>query len=64
MEKGPTIHGLRGTGILIRYAEGFDETQIANDIGAHPRTVAHYMRFRDQMQVAAAGRDRLRLVHE
>lgn len=62
--KGPTIHGLRGTGILARYAEGFDESQIGNDIGAHPNTVAHYMRFRDQMEVAAAGRDRLRIVGE
>lgn len=61
-EKGPTIHGLRGTGMLTRYAEGFDESQIANDIGAHQRTVGHYMRFRDQMEVAGAGRDRLKLV--
>ena len=60
--RGPTIHGLRGTGILARFAEGFDAGQIANDIGATRQTVDHYMRFRDQMDVAAAGRARLRLI--
>jgi hypothetical protein len=60
--KGPTIHGLRGTGILLRFVEGLSQDQIGNDIGAHPSTVGHYMRFRDQMEVAASGRDRLRLV--
>jgi hypothetical protein len=60
--RGPTIHGLRGTGILARFAEGFDAGQIANDIGATRQTVDHYMRFKDQMDVAAAGRERLRLI--
>lgn len=60
--KGPTIHGLRGAGILARFAEGFDAGQIANDIGASRQTVDHYMRFRDQMEVAAAGRERLRMI--
>jgi hypothetical protein len=60
--RGPTIHGLRGTGILARFAEGFDAGQIANDIGASRQTVDHYMRFKGQMGVAAAGRKRLRLV--
>jgi hypothetical protein len=32
--RGPTIHGLPGTGILARFSEGFDAGQIANDIGA------------------------------
>ena len=59
---GPTIHGLRGTGILARFAEGFDAGQIANDIGATRQTVDHYMRFKDQMDVAAVGRERLQLV--
>ena len=60
--RGPTIHGLRGTGILARFAEGFDAGQIANGIGATRQTVDHYMRFKDQMDVAAAGRERLRLI--
>jgi hypothetical protein len=29
----PTIHGLRGTGILARAEQGYDVDQIANDIG-------------------------------
>jgi integrase len=60
--RGPTIHGLRGSGILLRIAAGYDTDQIANDIGMSRPMVDHYMRFKDQMQVAAAGRDRLRLV--
>jgi hypothetical protein len=61
-KRGPTIHGLRGTGILMRFADGYDTDQIANDIGASRQTITHYMRYRDQMQVAVAGRERLRLV--
>jgi hypothetical protein len=34
--KGPTIHGLRGTGVLLRWAEGYSVDQIANDIGMSP----------------------------
>jgi integrase len=60
--RGPTIHGLRGTGILARHAEGFGVEQIANDIGMSRQMVDHYMRFKDQMQVAAESRNRLRLV--
>ena len=60
--RGPTIHGLRGSGILLRVANGYDTDQIANDIGMSRPMVDHYMRFRDQMQVAAAGRDRLNLI--
>jgi hypothetical protein len=58
----PTIHGLRGTGILIRFAQGYDIDQIANDIGMSPQMVSRYMRFRDQMEVAAAGQRRLKVV--
>jgi hypothetical protein len=60
--KGPTIHGLRGTGVLTRWAEGYDVDQIANDIGMSRQMVDHYMRFKDQMGVAADGRRRLKLV--
>lgn len=57
----PTIHGLRGTGILVRFAAGYDVEQISNDIGMSRQMVTHYMRFKDQMQVAADGRARLKL---
>jgi hypothetical protein len=60
--KGPTIHGLRGTGVLTRWAEGYDVDQISNDIGMSRQMVDHYMRFKDQMGLAADGRRRLRLV--
>jgi integrase len=60
--KGPTIHGLRGTGVLARWAEGFDVNQIANDVGMSRQTVEYYMRFKDQMGIAAEGRSRLKLV--
>jgi hypothetical protein len=60
--KGPTIHGLRGTGVLLRSAEGFDVDQISNDIGMSRQMVDHYMRFEDQMGLAADGRQRLKLV--
>lgn len=58
----PTIHGLRGTGILARAEQGYEIDQIANDIGMSPQMVGHYMRFRDQMKVAADGQKRLRLI--
>jgi hypothetical protein len=41
---------------------GYDTDQIANDIGMSRPLVDHYMRFKDQMEVATAGRERLRLV--
>jgi hypothetical protein len=59
---GPTIHGLRGTGILLRLSEGYDTDQISNDVGMSRQMVDHYMRFRDQMGVAAERQKRLRLV--
>ena len=60
--RGPTIHGLRGTGILARHADGYDVDQIANDIGMSNQMVERYMRFKDQMEIAERGRARLRLV--
>lgn len=53
---GPTIHGLRGSGILVRMAAGYTTDQIANDIGMSRPMVDHYIRFKDQMKVAAQGR--------
>jgi hypothetical protein len=58
----PTIHGLRGTGILARTEQGYGVDQIANDIGMTRQNVEHYMRFRDQMKVASDGKKRLQLV--
>jgi hypothetical protein len=58
----PTIHGLRGTGILARAEQGYEVDQIANDIGMSRQNVHHYMRFRDQMKVGAEGQKRLRVV--
>lgn len=60
----PTIHGLRGTGILARAEQDYDVDQIANDIGMSRQNVEHYMRFRDQMKVGADGQKRLRLVSD
>jgi hypothetical protein len=60
--KGPTIHGLRGTGVLLRWSEGYGVDQISNDIGMSRQMVEHYMRFKDQMGVAADGQKRLHLV--
>jgi len=45
----PRIHGLRGTGILLRLVGGHSVDQIANDIGMTIQTVERYMRFRDQV---------------
>jgi hypothetical protein len=59
----PTIHGLRGTGILARSEQGYEVDQIANDIGMSRQMVDHYMRFKDQMEIATDGRARLRLVN-
>jgi hypothetical protein len=59
----PTIHGLRGTGILARAAQGYNVDQIANDIGMSRQNVQHYMRFKDQMKVGVDGQKRLRLVN-
>jgi hypothetical protein len=58
----PTIHGLRGTGMLARAEQGYEIDQIANDIGMSRQNVQHYMRFKDQMKVAADGRKRLQVV--
>jgi hypothetical protein len=53
---------LRGTGILKRRADGNDVDQIANDVGMSRQMVERYMRFKDRMEVGAAGTGRLRLV--
>lgn len=60
----PTIHGLRGTGILARAESGYEVDQIANDIGMSRQNVEHYMRFRDQVKTATDGQRRLRLVKD
>ncbi len=60
--KGPTIHGLRGTGVLLRWSEGYGVDQISNDIGMSRQMVERYMRFKDQMGVATDGQMRLHLV--
>ena len=52
----PTIHGLRGTGILLRYSLGYEVDQIANDIGMSRPMVERYMRFKDQMEIAGRRR--------
>lgn len=59
----PTIHGLRGTGILARAEQGYEVDQIANDIGMPRQNVEHDMRFRDQMQAGIDGQKRLRLIN-
>jgi hypothetical protein len=46
----------------MRWSEGYDVDQISNDIGMSRLMVDHYMRFKDQMGVAADGRKRLKLV--
>jgi hypothetical protein len=53
---------LLGTGILVRAEQGYEVDQIADDIGMTPQNVCRYMRFRDQMKVAADGRKRLQIV--
>jgi integrase len=58
----PTIHGLRGTGILLRSELGYTVDQIGNDIGMSRQNVDHYMRFRDQMKVGFDNQTRLRVV--
>jgi hypothetical protein len=58
----PTIHGLRGSGILARAEQGYEVDQIANRIGMSRQNVEHYMRIRDQMKVGADGKKRLQLV--
>jgi len=45
--KGPAIYGLRGTGVLTRWADDYDTDQFSNDIAMSRQMVEHYMRFRD-----------------
>ena len=42
--------------------DGYDTDQISNDIGMSRQMVEHYMRFNDQMGIAADGRKRLKLI--
>ena len=46
----PTIHGLRGTGILARAEQGYEVDQIANDIGmfAPERRTLHALQGPDE----------------
>lgn len=60
--RAPTLHGLRGTAVVLRLTRGESVDQISNDIGMSRQMVARYARFRDQVEVAEAGQARLRLV--
>jgi hypothetical protein len=60
--RGPTIHGLRGAGVLIRMEQGFDSEVISNDIGMSLPMVQHYTRFRDQIDIAEQARRRLSVI--
>jgi hypothetical protein len=46
----------------MRGAAGHDIDQISNDIGTSNQMVERYMRFRDQMEVAATGQARMKVV--
>ena len=50
----PTIHGLRGTGILARREMDYEIQDIADHIGMSRQMVERYMRFKDQMEVGMA----------
>jgi hypothetical protein len=60
--KGPTIHGLRGTGCSPGGRTATTPTRSRTTSACRGRWWNHYMRFGDQMEVAAEGRKRLRLV--
>ena len=60
--RGPTLHGLRGTAVLLRRRAGYERQAIANDIGMSLPMIEHYTRFMDQMDVAEANRRRLEVV--
>jgi hypothetical protein len=48
---------------LLRRSAGFSNEQISNDVGMSLQMVEHYMRFRDQMDIAEKGA-RLRVVEQ
>lgn len=48
----PTLHGLRGSAVVIRRMAGATHQQIANDIGMSIQMVSHYTRFMDQKAAA------------
>ncbi|MBR0847431.1 hypothetical protein JQ543_06740 [Bradyrhizobium diazoefficiens] len=56
----PTIQGLRHWN-PARVEAGYSVDQIA---GMSRQNVEHYMRFKDQMKVAADGQRRLRIVYQ
>lgn len=60
--RGPTLHGLRGTAVLLRRRAGYTAQAIANDIGMSLPMVERYTRFIDQMDVAEANRRRFEVV--
>jgi hypothetical protein len=41
--KRSTIHGLRRTGVLTRWVDGYGTDQISNDIGMSRQMVDHYI---------------------
>jgi integrase len=49
----PTIHGLRGTGLLARRNSGFEIDDIADQVGMSRQMVERYMRFKDQLETGA-----------
>lgn len=60
--RGPTLHGLRGTAVVIRRHKGYEAQAIANDIGMSVQMVMHYTRFMDQMGAAEANRRRFEVL--
>jgi hypothetical protein len=51
---GPMIHGLRGKGVRVRWSDGFEVNQIANEVGMSRQTVECDMCCKDQIGIAAA----------
>ncbi|PXW61581.1 hypothetical protein C7450_10398 [Chelatococcus asaccharovorans] len=60
--RGPTIHGLRGAGVLVRLKAGYDADAVSNDIGMSLPMVQRYTRFRDQIDIAESARARMKVV--
>lgn len=60
--RGPTLHGLRGSAVLMRRQLGYEAQAIANDIGMSFQMVEHYTRFIDQMETAEANARRFEVV--
>ncbi|MDR7040527.1 integrase [Methylobacterium sp. BE186] len=60
--RGPTLHGLRGTAVVLRRRAGYEAQAISNDIGMSLPMVMHYTRFMDQMDAAEANRKRFEVL--